>query len=103
MYAESREFADVLHSDIADTVCITATNDWRQISTLVPFAELDTQGVALHSDLLRRAVPAHVACRFQVPIMTLGRFWMLALISRHRAHLAWLWLAWLVSKTGIRR
>jgi len=55
--AESEENCGSLNtacSDIVCTACISTT-DARPISTLVPFAESGTRGVALHSDLLYQA------------------------------------------------
>ena len=105
IFAENREFADVLHSDVADTVCITATDDRRQISTLVPFAELDARGVALHSDVLRRASSVASPRGLSIsgadhdirPILHVSPDQLAP------GPFAWLWLALLVSKTDIRR
>jgi len=55
----AQEVAEASYQGIAGLVeshtAVEATVDSRQISTLVPFAESGTRGVALHSELLRRA------------------------------------------------
>ena len=56
-FAGSRIFAEFEYSDISspDNPPISTQTDRQPLPTLVPFAELDTRGIDLHSHVLYRA------------------------------------------------